>query len=120
MSETFFFDTYALFEIIRGNPNYAQYKNKKAIITIFNLAEFNYNLKKEHTKGIADKISGEYKQSVVKVSFNDITEAMDMKSKNRHLSIPDVIGYAVAKRLNIKFLTGDKEFANLQNVEFVK
>ena len=32
----------------------------------------------------------------------------------------DCIGYIMAKKLNIKFLTGDKEFENFLNVEFVK
>ncbi len=32
----------------------------------------------------------------------------------------DCIGYIFAKQLGIKFLTGDKEFENLDNVEFVK
>ena len=45
--EKFFFDTYAFFEIIRGNPKYEKYKNVIAITTIFNLAELNYNLKKK-------------------------------------------------------------------------
>ena len=32
----------------------------------------------------------------------------------------DCIGYILAKRLSIKFLTGDKEFEKLDDVEFVK
>ena len=32
----------------------------------------------------------------------------------------DCIGYILAKNIGIKFLTGDKEFENLDNVEFVK
>ena len=45
---------------------------------------------------------------------------MTMKSKNKQLSIPDAIGYIIAKKLNIKFLTGDERFRNFENVEFVK
>jgi uncharacterized protein len=44
--ETYLFDTYALFEIIYGNPNYENYSNASIVTTIFNLAELNYNLKK--------------------------------------------------------------------------
>ena len=42
------------------------------------------------------------------------------KNKNKQLSIPDAIGYIIANRLNIKFLTGDEAFRNIENVEFVK
>jgi len=45
---------------------------------------------------------------------------MDLKIKHKDLSIPDVIGYIVAKRYGAKFLTGDEGFRNMENVEFVK
>ena len=45
---------------------------------------------------------------------------MDLKIKFKQLSIPDVIGYTLANRLHIKFLTGDEGFREMQNVEFIK
>jgi len=50
MDEIFFFDTYAFFEIINGNPAYEKYMNCDGITTIFNIAELNYNLKKSKDK----------------------------------------------------------------------
>ena len=32
----------------------------------------------------------------------------------------DCVGYVVAKRVGVKFLTGDREFKDMPNVEFVK
>ena len=43
-----------------------------------------------------------------------------MRKIKRKPSYIDCIGYMVAKRLNIKFLTGDKDFEDLDNVKFVK
>ncbi len=120
MNETFFFDTYALIEIIRGNQNYAKYIKTKAITTIFNIAELNYNLKKEHPKKIADGYTAKFKPCTVKVLWEDIENAMDLKNKYKNLSIPDAIGYTIAKRYNIKFLTGDEDFSQFENVEFIK
>ena len=120
MNETFFFDTYALFEIIRGNPNYEKYSSCNIITTIFNLAEFNYNLKKEMSKEKADKYTKDYFSFVVEVEFEDLISAMDIKTKYRDLSIPDAMGCAVAKKHNVKFLTGDEGFKDFENVEFVK
>ncbi|MFH1256114.1 MAG: PIN domain-containing protein [Candidatus Diapherotrites archaeon] len=121
MSEQlFFFDTYAFFELIRGNPLYKRFEGASAITTIFNLAELNYSLKKEKGKSLADKITKLYELLLVDVTLQDVLEAMDLKVKNKRLSIPDAIGYIVAKRNNAKFLTGDKEFENMPNVEFVK
>ena len=104
---------------MRGNPNYKPYSNVKFITTIFNLAELNYNLKKEKTKEIADEYIDKYSDFIVGVTIWDIKKAMDFKTINRKLSIPDAIGYTVAKRLGVKFLTGDKDFENIENVEFV-
>ena len=118
--EIYFFDTYALFRIIEGNANYAKYQDSKAITTIFNLAELNYNLKKEKDKKTADDITKEYWDFLVDISSEDLEKAMDLKIKYKDLSIPDVIGYIIAKKHKVKFLTGDEGFKDLENVEFVK
>ena len=120
MSEIFFFDTYAFFEIIRGNPDYKRYEEVNALTTIFNLAELNYGLKKEKTEKIADEITEKYRTFLVDVTLDDIKEAMNLKIKNKQLSIPDVIGYIISKKFNAKFLTGDECFKEMANVEFVK
>ncbi len=120
MSNFYFWDTYAFFEIINGNTNYLKYSNFKGITTIFNLVELNYNLKKEMPKKLADKITKKYSEMLIDVTFEDIIEAGDLKKKNRLLSLPDCIGYVIAKRTGAKFLTGDKQFEKTANVEFVK
>lgn len=116
----YFFDTYAFFEIIRGNPNYKRYSEAQAITTIFNLAELNYNLRKEKSKSTADRYTDKYKTFLAPVSLENVKEAMDLKIKNKDLSIPDVIGYVVAKKYGVLFLTGDEGFKGMVNVEFVK
>ena len=120
MSDMFFWDTYAFFELLDKNTNYIKYVGNKGITTIFNLAELNYNLKKEFSKSKADEITKFVSNMVVDVSTEDIIEACDLKKKNRQLSLPDCIGYSIAKRAGAKFLTGDKEFEKMKNVEFVK
>ncbi|MEK6844597.1 MAG: PIN domain-containing protein [Nanoarchaeota archaeon] len=118
--ETYFFDTYAMIEIIRGNPKYSLYTKSSIITAIFNLAELNYNLKKEMDKEKADKYTEDYFDFLIDVSFEDLKEAMDLKIKHKDLSIPDVVGYIVAKNHGVKFLTGDEGFRNFDNVEFIK
>ncbi len=41
-------------------------------------------------------------------------------NKKWNLSMTNCIGYITARRLGIKFLTGDRQFKNLPDVEFVK
>lgn len=115
----YFFDTYAFYEIINGNPQYDQFKESKAITTVFNITEFNFALKRDG-KTNADETTKKYQSIIVDVVIEDIFKAMDLRIQNRKLSIPDAIGYTVAQRFNAKFLTGDREFAKMKNVEFVK
>ena len=77
-------------------------------------------MKKEKLKEEADKITERYNPLLVDVAIKDIKDAMDLKIKNKQLSIPDVIGYILARKFNAKFLTGDSAFQNMENVEFVK
>lgn len=121
MSEIiFFFDTYALFEVIRGNPKYQEYRKTTGVTTLFNLAELNYGLKREISKEKADKITQNFSSLLVEVTTEDIEEAMSLRIQHRDFSIPDAVGYTVARRLGIKFLTGDNDFENFPEVEFVK
>lgn len=117
--ETYFFDTYALFEVLAANQKYAKYTKSRMIITIFNIAELNYNLKKEQGKK-ADDVIELYQDFAVNVTMEDIKKATDLKLNHKALSLPDAIGYVVAQRYGVRFLTGDEEFRNLPNVEFVK
>ena len=122
MNEAYFFDTYAIIEIMKGNPNYAKYNHSKIIITVFNLVELHYKLLRDFNRKIAKKVVNEYKHHVVDIDIDSIFEANEFKlmHKKKRLSAPDCIGYAVALKYGVKFLTGDKEFSGIKNVEFVK
>lgn len=120
MTEQIFFDTYAFFEIIRGNENYEKFTKIEILTTIFNLVELNFTLKREKGKSVADEYLDKYAVFSVPILIEDIKNATDMRLKFKEMSFPDVIGYIVAKRLGIKFLTGDKDFEHMENVEFVK
>ncbi len=118
----FVFDTYAIIELIRGNKNYEPYLDSAILINEFILTELCYNLIKEHNVDKAYEYTDKYSQYVIRVSPDVIKEAMLFRFNNRkqNISMTDCIGHILAKKLNIKFLTGDKEFENMENVEFVK
>ena len=115
----YFLDTYALAKFNTGDTAYKPYENVDGILTIFNLAELNWSFKRDN-KLAADKLTRHYAANQVPVLVEDIISAMNLRLQNKKLSIPDVIGYIVAQRHGIKFLTGDKEFEGMKNVEFVK
>ena|SRR3989338_8812211 len=122
MDEVFFFDSYAFFEIIKGNKNYEPYLNSNIITTKLNLFELYFGLLKEFNEEKAIFSLNNYYSFAADFDKPDIEEAAKLKLKlnKRNVSMTDCIGYAVASKLGIRFLTGDKEFENLSNVEFVK
>ena len=122
MTDSYVFDTYAIIEIIRGNPKYNGYLNSKVIITEFILAELCFNLIRELEIEKAFYYVDRYSEFVVTLDKEIIKKAMIYRYKNlkKNLSMTNCAGYFLAKELGLKFLTGDKEFENLENVELVK
>jgi len=118
----YFFDTYTIIELIKGNPNYEFIKDNVIITSSMNLAELYYSLLLENNKEFADKIINSFNFELI-----DITSKIAIKSslfrfqnKKLRLSYIDCLGYILALKNNLLFLTGDKSFENLDNVEYVK
>ncbi|MFH1408423.1 MAG: PIN domain-containing protein [Nanoarchaeota archaeon] len=120
--KAFFFDTHALIELVKANPYYRKYGEALILTSQHNLIEFYYSLIHDFDEKTAKAVYYHFKECVQVVSDDINFEAMEMKKKckKRNLSYVDCIGYISAKQQNIKFLTGDKEFEHMQNVEFVK
>jgi uncharacterized protein len=122
MGLKYFLDTYAIYEIIIGNPNYESYLGVASSTSVFNITELYYRLLREFGEEFADEKTIPLFPFVFPTTPPIIKEAMKfkLKHKKRKLSYADCIGYVLAKENNFKFLTGDKEFKDLANVEFVK
>lgn len=119
----YLFDTYALFELIRYNSGYEKFKKGTAIITTkLNLMELYYGLLLSFDIHVAEFYYNKYSEQIIEIDDETIKQAMLFKFQNRkkNLSYVDCIGYVAAIKNNLLFLTGDKEFANMAGVEFVK
>ena len=118
----YFFDSYAVIEFIDGNSAYSRFTQAPVIITIFNLAEIYWVALREYSEEDANNIYEKYSQCVVEISDDVLKNAIKFRKKHKKndLSYADCIGYMYALKNNLRFLTGDKEFKNLKNVEFVK
>ncbi len=117
-----FFDTYAIFETMRGNKSYEKYKEEVITTTILNLGELYYGLLIKQGKKIADSWLKEFKFDFLPLDARIVVKASYFRflNKKKKFSYVDCIGYILALEHKIPFLTGDKAFKGLPNVEFVK
>lgn len=122
MERTFFFDSYALLEIFKGNNKFEAYKSCTSVTTYFHLFELFYNLRKEYEANFILPFFNRLQGSCIDLDFSWIVEASEFRLKNKKfdLSYADCLGYTISKKLNIKFLTGDSKFREVTNVEFVQ
>lgn len=120
--EVYFFDSYAIMEMVYENEDYKDYIYKSPSLTKLNLFEVFYHILRESGEEDADKVFQKYSPFAVDFGDEIIKESAKfrLEHKGRNMSMTDCIGYIISKKLGIKFLTGDKEFEDLDNVEFVK
>src|SRR3989344_907661 len=122
MSSKFFFDTYALVEIGKGNPNYLKFReNVGMVLTKLNLLEYSYFLIREKREKEIEEVFLHLSPFCVDYGDEVLVDAAKMKFHfvKEKLSFVDCIGYFLAKKHGVKFLTGDEKFKGKDNVEFV-
>jgi len=118
----YYLDTYAIIEIIKGKESYKKFSSLRLYTSIFNLYELYYSLLRDFGEEIAKKYFLYFKKNMVLINDEYIFAASKFKLKyvKKCLSYADCLGYIIALKNDMKFLTGDKEFEDLENVEFVK
>ena len=120
--EKYFLDSYALIEIIRENKNFALFEKTENFTGFMNLLEIHYIISRELGAQKADMIIGKLKHLAIHEEILDIRAASEFRMKNskNKFSYIDCLGYSMALNREMKFVTGDIQFKNFENVEFVK
>lgn len=115
-------DTYALVEIRDGNPNFAHFMNEESIIPDIIMAEFYSILYRKFDQNTADYWHKKLSFLCKPVTREILIKAVRFRADNakRNLSFFDCVGYIFAIENGMKFVTGDKEFKQLDGVEFIK
>ena len=117
----FFHDTYAIIELEKSNQSYVPYAKYPIVTNILCIGELYLHHLKYYNKEIADYKNKMLNPKLLEINNEIIIEAMQFKFINikKNISLPDCVGYVMAKKYNLKFLTGDREFRDMSNVEFV-
>ena len=121
-SDVLCLDTYALWEISKGNPKFQHLNERDFVIPDPILAEFYWALLLEYNKPAADYWFRQMSPYTKPVDKYLMAKAMNFRyqRKKQNLSFFDCVGYIYSQENNIKFVTGDKEFEKMPGVLFIK
>jgi predicted nucleic acid-binding protein len=118
----FFYDSYAIISFLDGEAKFKKYFSQdEGITSAYCIMEVHYSLLKKFPKEKAEEVIDALYSLVVNPSFEELKEAVEFRAENKkkELSYSDSLGYIIAKKRKLKFLTGDKAFKNMKKVEFV-
>ncbi len=115
----YFFDTYALIELIRKSPAYERFLDEPILTSELNLAELHHVLLRQFGKKTARYWTKRLQERAMPVRLSTMLAAMEFRAEHKSLSFFDATGYLLAKELGLRFLTGDKGFLGLPDAEIV-
>lgn len=119
---TYFFDSYAIIALAEGNPSYDLYNGIEIITSVLNIGEVYQIILRKQGKESADEWFKKINFKLFEITPEIIIEAVYFRhlNKKNDVSLPDAVGYVLSLKHNLKFLTGDRQFEKMPNVEFVK
>lgn len=118
----YFFDTYAIIEIIKGNEKYNFARDLTIITSPMNLAEVYYALLLLYNKDTVDNILKKFDFQFIEITSEIAKSSAILRYQNKKLNLSyiDCVGYSLALYNDLFFLTGDRGFEKFDNVEYVK
>ena len=118
----YFFDSYAIMELIKKNPDYERFKRFNLVTSVLNVGEIYAIFLREDGKKKADGWFRNWNFELLEITSDVIVKAVYFRylNKGKNLSLTDVVGYILSLKHKLKFLTGDNQFKDMPNVEFVK
>jgi len=118
-----FHDTFALLELANGNPAYVPYAGLPVYTHQFNVYEFvAAGLRERHSEAAVREQVHAMNPNLLEATLDDLIRASHFRLEHasRRLSYVDALGYVLAKRHGLRFLTGDRQFQDLPRVEFAR
>ena len=118
----YFFDSYALIEMLKKNNHYDAFADEELCTSDLNMGEVYHFLLRTRGKQDADYWYERFCGTILSFDTNLVIAAMQFKyqNKGKNFSFVDCVCYALSIHEKLLFLTGDKEFKGMANVEFVK
>lgn len=110
-----FLDTYAMVDLLEGRDRFRPYL-KDCVTNHFNLLEMHVQGCRVRDESIADVAFSRMRSAAIPIEADDVLAASRIKRMVKGASYADALGYAMAQRRKIPFITGDKAFRGLPGV----
>lgn len=117
----FFFDTYALVSLLEGDPAYRPYRALPVYTHDFQLFELFTAILRDDPTARPLEAANALRPNLLPHAREDLLVASIYKlarSRDR-VSYADSLGYILARGHRLRFLTGDRKFEGIENVEWV-
>lgn len=119
----YFFDTYALYQIAKGAETYTPFQAHVQVhTTLMNLYELHYTLSKDGQQRLAELFFERLLPCCLDITPEDVKTASLFRLQyiKKKFSYVDALGYVIAQRHGLSFLTGDSAFENVASVNFIR
>ena len=117
-----YLDTYALMELMQGNPHYQPIINEPFMVCDVTLAEFYVTVLRDHGISTAQQYIQRFlpfqEASSLEILIKGVSFRQEKKKSN--ISFFDAVGYQHAVHNKGIFVTGDSAFKELPSVKFIK
>jgi uncharacterized protein len=121
----YFYDSYAIIEIARGNPQYLRFRTTEGVTSKLNLLEVYYVLLQEGEERLAEDCFRTQIHGAIDFPSEFVPIAARFRlfqtgATRRRFSYIDALGYTYARSSGYEFLTGAHEFEGFPGVKFVR
>ena len=118
----YFFDSYAIVELINNKPSFNKFINVPIITSALNIAEIHSVFLNLLPENKANELIKSLRITLIEPDRDTAITASLFRFHNKKLklSYADCLGYCLAQSKNLIFLTGDDAFNGTKGVEFVK
>lgn len=117
----YFFDTHAMIEVSKGTESYAPFRDRPVFAHQSNIYEFIHKRLRDSREHEVRDIVRRMAPNLLEAETDDLFAASRFRMENvsSRLSYVDALGYVLAKKHALRFLTGDRAFKGMENVEYV-
>lgn len=107
---------------MKENKSYEKFKDSINFTGLMNLLRLHYIISRDFGSERVDMMIDSLKEILVSMKVEDLKAASRFRGKHvkKKFNYIDCLGYSAALNRKLKFVTGDKEFKDLKNVESIK